>query len=982
MKNDLAFANFTEEHCHNIMLEKYAQPGETSKDQIFARVAGALAVTPEQRERFMRAQSSGFIAGGRVNAAAGSGRATTMINCFVVPVGDTIVGHDENGLPGIFTALQESAETMRRGGGVGYDFSNIRPMGALVKGTHSRASGPVSYMRVFDTMCQTVESAGARRGAQMGILRVDHPDIELFIDSKLAPELSTLGLEGAEAEGFQKLIASNWTFRNSFIKSNAKLSNFNISVGVTDDFMDAVIQNKDFDLVHAVPPAGEQSALKTIVVGGKTKYVYRTVRARDLYARIMRNTYNFADPGIVFVDRMNTDNNLRYIETLFAVNPCGEHPLPAYGCCCLGTLDIGRFIDEPFTKNARFRKEDFVAQVRVGVEFLNQVLDKTAWPLEAQRSEAQAKRRIGLNPTGLGDAFIMMGYRYGSAESVAFAKEVFETYRDAAYEASIDLAEELGAFPLFSAEGYLQEGTFASRLPQRLKDRILKSGIRNSHLLSCAPTGTISMAFAKNASSGIEPVFSHVTQRKKIKADGSDEFLTMRSRVSQMYFDLYGKEPEGQEWATAQDLSVDDHLNVLGAIAPLIDAAISKTVNVPGDYPFDGFQDVYTKAWRMGLKGITTYRPNDMLAAVLVAKKSEEPAKAEPEQAPAVHGTKVLEVGTNAVDPDRRVELKSTPQLTADLKFPKRPTTAKGVEGKLYQMNHPTGEFAVTVTHWVNGTTHPLDVYVSGSEQPRGIAALARMLSIDIREEDPAWIAMKLDSLVNTQSDDGFVFNDPATGNEVMAPSLVSGFAAVVKHRLAELGALQTDQRSRMIEALLSRKEPKTDAVGAMGWHVDVHNPVTGDDFLMVVKELRLPDGTVRPYSVWLSGAYPSVLDGLTKMLSIDMRISDPAWAIRKLEKLRTFNESRGDFLAQVPGEARQQNYPSTVAYIAELLLHRYKVLGLVKEVQGAVQSEVTSTEVAKAAGGMFCPSCHTMSLHKRDGCKVCDHCGFSGDCG
>jgi ribonucleoside-diphosphate reductase alpha chain len=304
------------------------------------------------------------------------------------------------------------------------------------------------------------------------------------------------------------------------------------------------------------------------------------------------------------------------------------------------------------------------------------------------------------------------------------------------------------------------------------------------------------------------------------------------------------------------------------------------------------------------------------------------------------------------------------------------------VDARNYQMKHPMGEFTVSVSHWVNGTTHPLDVYVAGAEQPRGIAAVAHMLSIDMREEDPAWMAMKLDSLVNTQSDDGFGYFDPATGSEVMAPSLVSGFAAVVKHRLGELGALEATKSSLMLDALLSRKEPKTDAVGAMGWHVDVHNPATGDNFLMVVKELRLPDGTVRPYSVWLSGAYPRVLDGLTKLLSIDMRISDPAWAIRKLSKLRTFGENRGDFLAQVPGEMRQQNYPSTVAYIAELLLHRYKVLGLVKQEQGAAQAEVTSKEAPKTGGGMFCPSCNTMSLHKRDGCKVCDHCGFTGDCG
>jgi ribonucleoside-diphosphate reductase alpha chain len=396
-------------------------------------------------------------------------------------------------------------------------------------------------------------------------------------------------------------------------------------------------------------------------------------------------------------------------------------------------------------------------------------------------------------------------------------------------------------------------------------------------------------------------------------------------------------------------------------------------VNVPADYPFEDFQKVYMDAWKMGLKGITTYRPNDMIGAVLVSVDEADKKAVTPSPAQDLRQD----------DPDRRVVLKDVHNINDVMRWPDRPDV--NPEGITYRVKHPQGSFAVVVNHYKNGRMHPLEVFVAGAEQPRGLAAIAKSLSVDMRTDDGAWLAMKLDSLLNTVGDDGFEMTDPANGKVVMMPSLAAGFASLVKHRLTEIGALESAGPSTMMDALFSKREPKTGPNGALGWHVDINNPVTGDDFLLHTKEVVLPNGQVRPYSVWLSGAYPKVLDGLMKVLSIDMRVSDPAWVATKLSKLTNFGEVRGDFLAQVPGDVKQQNYPSTVAYVASVLLARMQALGLIGQQAQLLKAETRSVTVEVSevkAAGRQCPECKTMSLHKRDGCEVCDHCGFSGSCG
>lgn len=950
--------------CMEQLLAKYGHAGETSVIEIQQRVAHALANNDEEEARYLRAFQNGMIPAGRINSAAGRDGVVTMINCFVQPISDTMSGCDANGVPGIMEAMAQAAETMRRGGGVGYDFSPLRPMGALVKGTDSAASGPVSYMTVFDTMCKTVESAGARRGAQMAVLRVDHPDVELFIEAKRTPEPAKLGLGQDDADALNRILAKNNGFRWNYQSAVAALKNFNLSVGLTDDFMRAVEADANFDLVHTAQPRKIGKTLQG--ENDEVLYVYKTVKARVLFDAIMSHAFVSAEPGCLFVDTINRVNNLRAIEKLKATNPCGEQPLPPYGCCDLAHNNLALHVRHPFTPDAYFDYESFGENVAVTVDLLDTVLDKSAWPLQQQKAEAHNKRRIGVGFLGLANAMAMLGLRYGSHESQVFAAKVAEVQRDRAYLASVSRAKKMGAFPLFNADDYLAEGTFASTLPAAIKKEIRKHGIRNSHLLSIAPTGTGSLTFGNNASSGIEPIFALETVRKIRQPDGTLKEVVVYDYAYLMLRHLQGENAKSEYLVTTADLTVDDHLSVLGAVAPYIDAAISKTVNVPTDYPFEDFAKMYMQAWKSGLKGLTAYRPNDTLQSVLsTTKEAEKPAQR----------TQDL-----VDDPDRRVVLKEVKgNITAQMRWPDRPDTP--AEGKTYPIKHPQGRFAVVVNHWKNGVVHPLEVYVAGAEAPRGLAAIAKSLSVDMRTQDTAWLNMKLESLLNTVGEDAFEMPDPATGKVIGVPSLASGFARIVKHRLQEVGALPeevpAEGASPMMSALFSRREPKTGPMGSVGWDVDIVNPVTGDDLNMHTKELILPSGQIRPYSIWLSGVYPRTLDGLVKLLSIDMRISDPNWIAMKLTKLLNMGDVRGDFLAQEPGTGRQKNYPSTVAYIAELLLARMRALKVIGDEQTAAK-EVQS----KPKMGHQCPSCKTMSLHKVAGCERCDHCGYMGSCG
>lgn len=531
------------EHLH---AQKYRAPGESFREAT-NRVASSLTDTEEEYHAFREIlQAMRFLPGGRVQAGIGSSRKVTAMNCFV---SSTIEDNSES----ILTAVSEAYHTLRMGGGIGYDFSKIRPRGAMIKSLGAQASGPVSFMNIFDAVCKTVQSAGHRRGAQMGVLRVDHPDIEEFIHCK---------------------------------QDQTSLTAFNVSVGLTNEFMSAVRDDKPFDLVFE----GE---------------VYRTVRAVDLWDTIMRSTWDWAEPGVLFVDQINSNNNLFYCETVSATNPCGEQPLGPNASCLLGSFNLTQYLDQDAAFNYNLFEEDIQQVVRA----MDNVIDRTHYPIEKQRLTHQNNRRMGLGITGTANAIECMGLPYGSPEFVEILDSILVTLRDTAYRTSIELAKERGPFPLFDADHYVYSG-FACNLPEDIRSDIKKYGIRNSHLTSIAPTGTISLT-ADNISSGIEPVFAYKFDRVVQEFDGS--------RVETVTD--YGFREFGVEGKTTDEVTVEEHLAVLLTCQKYMDSAVSKTCNVPSDISWEDFKGVYMKAWEGGAKGCTTYRIGGKREGIL---KSEE----------------------------------------------------------------------------------------------------------------------------------------------------------------------------------------------------------------------------------------------------------------------------------------------------------------------------------------------------------------------
>ncbi|MFO1032666.1 MAG: adenosylcobalamin-dependent ribonucleoside-diphosphate reductase [Hyphomicrobiales bacterium] len=547
----------------DIWAMKYRFGSETSLADSFARVAAAVAAAEEPalqepwRQRFLAAMADlSFLPAGRILAGAGTGRAVTLFNCFVMGVLD-------DSIPGIFDGVKEAALTLQQGGGIGHDFSTLRPKGALVKGVGADASGPLSFMDVWDAMCRTIMSAGARRGAMMGTLRCDHPDIEACVEAK---------------------------------RDGTRLRNFNVSVLVSDAFMAAVKAGADWPLVF----------------GGQ---VFRTVKAKALWEKIMRATYEVAEPGVIFIDRVNGRNPLAYCEAISCTNPCGEQPLPPYGACLLGSLNLTRFVKAPFTANAVVDLARLHDVARVAVRFLDNVIDISRYPLPQQAAEAKAKRRLGLGVTGLADALLMCGLRYGSAAAASAAGQWMKVIADASLAASCDLAAEKGAFPLFNRDAYL--GTpYGKSLTEAQRARIAATGLRNGLLTSIAPTGTISLV-AGNVSSGIEPIFSISYERRILEADGRARHVKMEDHAIALWRRLKGDDSLPPAVVTAEELSPSEHLAMQTAVQPHVDSSISKTINVPERLPFEDFVHVYEEAHGLGLKGCTTFRPNAVTGSVL-----------------------------------------------------------------------------------------------------------------------------------------------------------------------------------------------------------------------------------------------------------------------------------------------------------------------------------------------------------------------------
>ena len=683
----------------------------------WSRVAKSLASIEKSPKRWEKIFYSTlkdfkFLPAGRILAGAGTGRSVTLFNCFVM-------GTVPDSIPGIFDMLKEAAITMQQGGGIGYDFSTIRPSGSDVKGVAADASGPLSFMNVWDSMCQTIMSAGSRRGAMMATMRCDHPDILSFVDAK---------------------------------SDSQKLRMFNLSVLVTDKFMDAVKNKKDWSLMF-------------------DKKIYKTVSAKYLWDKIMQSTYDFAEPGVIFIDRINAMNNLNYCETISATNPCGEQPLPPYGACLLGSINLPKMIDAPFSENSKLDATLLKETVSVAVRMMDNVIDVSKFPLASQEKEAHAKRRIGLGVTGLADALLMTGVRYGSDEAVAKTDEWLHLISREAYLASTELAQEKGSFPLLDVDQFLQSGNMV-QMDDDVKEVIRSHGIRNALLTSIAPTGTISL-YAGNVSSGIEPVFAYSYHRKVLQKDGTKREEEVIDYAVNLWKEKFGNKEFPDYFVNAQTLSPTDHVRMQAAAQKWIDSSISKTINCPEDISFEEFKEVYMAAWDQGCKGCTTYRPNAVTGSVLSVDNSEK----------------------------KDIETSKMTGISGEVVYMSEPLARpKDLEGRTYKVKWPDSEHALYITIndiLLHDQRRPFEIFVNSKnmEHFAWTVGLTRMISAVFRRGgDVSFVVDELKAVF-----------DPRGGAWMggkYIPSILAAIGNTIETHMIEIGFLS--------RAVLDPQSPET----------------------------------------------------------------------------------------------------------------------------------------------------------------------------
>lgn len=725
------------------------QPVDKSIPDSWRRVAKALAEKETDQayweQQFYEAMEDfRFLPAGRILSGAGAKRSVTLFNCFVM-------GTISDDMAGIFDGLKEAALTMQQGGGIGYDFSTIRPKGAAVKGVGADASGPLSFMDVWDAMCRTIMSAGSRRGAMMAVMRCDHPDVLEFIKAKHEP---------------------------------GRLRMFNLSVLVTDAFMQAVKEDAAWELQFE----------------GET---FKSLPAREIWDAIMQATYSYAEPGVIFIDRINQKNNLHYCESIQATNPCGEQPLPPYGACLLGSVNLARLVNDPFTDDASLDVEELSKLVATAVRMMDNVVDVSNFPLEEQRHEAIAKRRIGLGVTGLADALIMCGARYGGAKAVQLTETWLRALSRAAYLASVDLAKEKGAFPLFDAEKYLQ-GESIQALDMDVKNAIAQHGIRNALLTSIAPTGTISL-YADNVSSGLEPVFSFKYTRHVLMPDGTRREEDVSDYAYRMHRLMFGDAaPLTDAFVDSQDLSPNDHLVMQAAVQKYIDSSISKTINVPESISFSEFKDVYMQAYDLGCKGCTTYRPNDVTGSVLEIKPKDRKPVAEPELP--------LEAPSKTLRPSDAGDSGAVVQMFRPLDRP------GDLPGKTYKLQWPESDHAIYIT--LNdilddaGRIRPFEIFINSKnmEHYAWTVALTRMISAVFRRGgDVSFVVEELKAVF-----------DPRGGQWMRGryvPSLLAAIGEVIERHMIDVGFLSA--RGELNNGPQSEAAVVNMATSPMGGHVD-----------------------------------------------------------------------------------------------------------------------------------------------------------------